>query len=310
MKEKTRYINLRTDFGFKRIFGSEKRKNLLIRFLNALLGENMTIIDVNHVPTERQSDYIDGKRIVYDVSFMSKVDYVNMSKCRQIQMNQRIHSSDCKVDPNASHFILEMQNVYEPPFEDRLVYYVSKALSGQLRKGSKYWLMPVVAIAVTNFNFQHLTPRLVHDMGIRDKINGELLTEQLRILLVSLTEVKDWNECETELERLLFLIKNMDKMDNESKAYKCGEYDEFFEAADSLHLLAEEAAVYASSLYHLEDVEASVNFAKIAAREEGREEGRMMEKRDMAVKLLNLNLPIDMVVSATGLSVEEINKLM
>lgn len=67
----TTFISLVTDFGFKRIFGSEKRKHLLIRFLNALLGDGITVTDVKFLQTEKLPEHMDGKRIIYDVSFLT-----------------------------------------------------------------------------------------------------------------------------------------------------------------------------------------------------------------------------------------------
>lgn len=135
--EKTVFINLRTDFGFKRIFGSVKRKNLLIRFLNALLGDVITVTDVVYIPSEKMPDSMDGKRIIYDVCFKSNLKYSELSRCKQFQVNFRKRQDLENLDPSCgeeNHFIIEMQNVYEPPFEDRLLYYSATAINNSSLK--------------------------------------------------------------------------------------------------------------------------------------------------------------------------------
>ena len=129
---KTEFINLQTDFGFKHVFGSLKHKSLLIRFLNALFKDLLTVNDVTYhdkeiLPTEEK-----GKRIVYDVYCTSK------SKRK-----------DSLLFPSN-------QLSYSPPFEERMVYYVSQMVSRQGRAGWDYTLDPVFAVAVLDFNFSHL----------------------------------------------------------------------------------------------------------------------------------------------------------
>ena len=71
---KTEFINLQTDFGFKRIFGSEKRKSILIRFLNALFEGEFIIEDAIYKDKEQLLPIDDRKRIVYDVFCESTID--------------------------------------------------------------------------------------------------------------------------------------------------------------------------------------------------------------------------------------------
>lgn len=101
------------------------------------------------------------------------------------------------------------------------------------------------------------------------------------------------------------------------EAYECGDYEEYFQAADSLQLLAEEAATYSKSPYHLEDVEASIWCARMFADKdartealaEGPEEDQLIEKRNTARKLLDLDCSVEMIIGVTGLFAYEINKL-
>lgn len=109
MLEKTIFINLQTDYGFKRVFGSPKYKTVVIKFLNALLGDSIKVTDVVYHDKEQLGTDSDGKRIIYDIY--------------------------CTSQNEEHHFILEMQNEYEQPFEDRVLYYTAKLLASQGTRG-------------------------------------------------------------------------------------------------------------------------------------------------------------------------------
>ncbi len=323
----TTFISLVTDFGFKRIFGSEKRKHLLIRFLNALLGDGITVTDVKFLQTEKLPEHMDGKRIIYDVSFHTNVNYDGEEPAWVVQ--DRIWRR--RMDPRSSedgvthHFIMEMQNLYKAFFNERILYYAAKAVADQGVKGWHYMMKPVVVVAVTSFDNPSLGRHLVHDMVMMDRKHGDVLTEKFRIMFLSLPQVPEWDECGTELERILFLIKNMETMDKESKPYITGEYDEFFEAAETQQLVAEEAVCYSESRQRLIDEERDrladrwywrdrwreewLAEGKAEGKAEGRAEGREKERRKMAKALLDMEMPLEQISKVTELTVEELKKL-
>lgn len=172
------------------------------------------------------------------------------------------------------HFILEMQNIYMPPFEERIVFYASKIIAGQGEPGWNYELDPVFAIAVTDFNLSHMSPKLMRDVMLVDRDTMEPLTDKLHILLCSLREVpQTWEECHTELAQILFLIKNMEKMDSTSVAYRTGKFNEIFDAARSTNLKEDEIVPYSQSLDKLRDIQAGILYAADEAREKGYSEG-------------------------------------
>ena len=219
------------------------------------------------------------------------------------------------------HFIMEMQNLYKAFFNEHILYYAAKAAADQGVKGWHYMMKPVVVVAVTSFDNPSLGKHLVHDMVMMDRKHGDVLTEKFRIMFLSLPQVPEWGECGTELERILFLIKNMETMDKESKPYITGEYDEFFEAAETQQLVAEEAVCYSESRQRLIDEErdrlADRWYWRDRWREEwlaegkaeGRAEGREKERRKMAKALLDMEMPLEQISKVTELTLEELKKL-
>lgn len=315
----TPFINLQSDFGFKRVFGTKKYQNNVIRLLHAALGDDIDIkrIVPYHENTDTQDTLkvlyhdkevlpaeTDGKRIVYDVYFTVKVE-------KGASMFKQNHLIKDNYNNNIEHhFILEMQNIYNPPFEDRMTFYVAEMISAQGKIGWDYDLDPVVMMAVTDFDFPYLTKQMVQEFELRENNTGETLTKKLRMLFFSLKQVSgSWEECKSELEKSLYLIKNMDKMDKNSKAYTEGGFEEFFEAADSGNVVGEEFVTYSRSLAAMREVQAGLDYRYDQGVEKGKEIGIAEGREDVARKMKAAGIDIDFIANVTELSPERIKEL-
>lgn len=307
----TPFINLQSDYGFKRTFGSDEFRPALIRFLKAALGDGINIERVEPHNVEYHDKEVlpsdpEGKRIVYDVYFTLKTAQGDSNFKHRHVINSK--------DEVMHHFILEMQNAYEPPFEDRMTYYASKMLAEQGVAGWNYDLDPVILIAVTDFDFQHLSPQIEHEFELREKNTHESLTKKLRMLFYSLKRVPaEWADCKTELQRALYLIKNMDKMDKNSKPYIDGEFDEFFKAAESKNMAAEDVVLYSQSLSRLRSYQAGLDYRFEEGMEKGiyigEERGRKATLEEIARMMKADGTDIVYISKLTGLSIEQIQSL-
>lgn len=122
------FADPKTDFVFKRIFGAESRKSILIALLNHLLelDGDQRILDVQHLTAEQHIDVAELKLSIVDV------------KC---------------TDASGRHFVVEMQVLKVEGFEKRVVYNASKAYVMQLRNAEEYpALCDVVGVTICNFN--------------------------------------------------------------------------------------------------------------------------------------------------------------
>ena len=144
---------------------------------------------------------------------------------------------------------------------------------------------------------------------------------QIWIQFINFTRIKS-GECKTDLEKQLYLIKNMDKMDKESKPYKEGGYEELFDSAESAHVVGEDVVLYSQSLAHLREVQSGLDFRYEQGKEEGRKEGRMEgreegrmegreegreEEKDSTAKILiMMGQDDDFIERVTGLPLEKI----
>lgn len=314
MDNLTTFMNIRTDYGFKKLYGQPQNKNLLIRLLNAVFGDCITITDVVYHDKEVLPGAPDGKRIIYDIYCTSKVDdYSEPINRRDCEFLNFINGD--KSESREHHFILEMQNEYEPPLENRVLYYTSKPIADQGKAGWNYKLDPVVTILVTNFDFKHMSKKLKREIAMTDIETNELFTDKMKIVVLSLKQIagKRWSECKTELESILYLMSNMDKLEKNSEEYMASSYRDFFDAAVTDSFVAEEAVAYSQSLAKLEAIEAGIRYAAHESYNEGRAEGRAegiySEKLASARNLLKCNVDIDIIKTATGLSDEELSTL-
>lgn len=281
MDAKGIFINMMTDFGFKRVFGTERYKSVLIRFLNALFAEDgINIYDVAFHNKEVLPNDPSGKRIVYDVY--------------------------CTTPADKEHFILEMQQVHHSHLEKRMMYYVAKGVASQGVKGEKYDYSPVFGVFVVNFQFKHLERRIVNDFMMRERDTDKVFTNLMRLTVVCLEQAKaTWEECTTELEKTTFLIKNMHLLDMESKPYKSGEYDEMFDAAKLSSLAAEEAVAYRQSERYFLDRELYRESGYDEGMEKGREEGMEIAMLSTARKMKEAGCDPSLIKQITGLNPQD-----
>ena len=236
------FIRIMTDFGFKRMFGSKEHAHLLLRFLNALFEGEMNVTNIEFRDKELLPLQPKGKKVLYDIY--------------------------CTTD-RGDHFILEMQQVESENFAARILFYGSSAIIKQGIKGIEYQLSPVYCIVFTDFNLSGMSHTLIKDIVLTDKRTQEIYTDLLRIMFISLPEVpKEWGNCDTELLRILYLIKNMENMTRNSEPYKSGLYEEFFDAASTEHLTVEEAVAYSQSYYKEIENQSAVQFAAKKAAEQ------------------------------------------
>ena len=103
-----RFINPFTDFGFKFLFGREVEKELLIDFLNDLLVGEHVITDIRFLNNEQPPEVKTERGLIYDIY--------------------------CVTD-TGERIIVEMQNREQPYFKDRALFYLSRAITQQAKRG-------------------------------------------------------------------------------------------------------------------------------------------------------------------------------
>ena len=291
-----KFINPFTDYGFKKIFGQEISKDLLIDFLNDLLKGVRVITDLTFLNNEQLPKYDEGRGLIYDIY--------------------------CCTD-TGEKIIVEMQNKSQLHFKERALYYLSNAIVQQGEKGNewKFNIKAVYGVFFMNFLFDHCV-KLRTDVILADRDTGELFSDRMRQVFIALPLFnKEEDACENDFERWIYTLKNMETLKRMPFKARKAVFEKLEEVADVASLSKEERRryensvnVYRTSLCVLdaaeqEGMEKGLKKGLEEGLEKGREEGAKEKSLSIARSLKELNTPIDVIVKSTGLSEEEIAAL-
>jgi len=301
-----RFADPTNDIAFKRIFGNEKHKNILISFLNAVLD-------------------FKGKYEIVDITLANPYQVPKIKELKETILD--IHATN----RNGDKFIVEMQKRNIGDFAKRSLYYTSKAYVAQLPKSKDYSVLKkVYFIGILNFNmFENKSFISRHLI-----INQETQTQDLKDFEFTFIELpkfkKELHELDTILDKWIYFLKYASDLEMIPKEYSSiEEFREAFELATQVAWNEKELEVYEYvSLKEFDEINA-IRTAKKLAREEGLKEGRekgLQEGREkglqeglkegekkakieVAKKLISQNIDIDIIVQSTGLSKDEIERL-
>src|SRR4028119_1178061 len=178
------FINPKTDFAFKKIFGSADSKDILISFLNALLYEAQPVIEDLEIIDPYLAPTIKGVKDTY------------------LDVKAKISGSKT--------VIIEMQVLNVESFEKRILYNATNAYSVQLKSGENYNLLnPVIALTITDFQmFEHLET-VISRFCIKEKNNlVDYLADELEFVFVELPKFdKTLAELETLTDKWIYFMK-------------------------------------------------------------------------------------------------------
>ena len=284
-----KFINPFTDVGFKRIFGQEISKPVLIAFLNALLAEERNIVDVQFLDKEQPGDSADDRSLIYDVY--------------------------CKLE-NGDHIIVEMQNKSQPYFKNRSVYYVARSISRQGEPGTewRYDVKAVYLIALLNFKREDISKEFRTDVALMDMKRKTLFSDKVRLVYLQLPFfTKELDECETLFEKLIFVLKHMDVLQRMPWLAQDAVFQKLASIADVASLTKQERLAYDENLRKYRDTIAvmegqyleGMEKGRVEGRAEGRAEGLLATARKMKAK----GFSSEDIADVTGLSQQEINAL-
>ena len=279
-----RYLNPHTDFGFKRLFGSEFNKELLISFLNAMFHGEQNVKDVTYLNSEQLGDRIDERRAVFDVY--------------------------CEND-KGEKFIVEMQNIYQEFFKDRTIYYSTFPIREQARRGGDwdFHLNSVYTVGLLNFNFAEGLDdarRWHHEVKLMEVDTKEVFYDKLTYVYV---EIPKFNKTEDELETMydkwMYVLKNLSSLMNRPAALQERVFTRLFEQAEISKFSSDELRMYEDSVNAFRDIVNAIRSAEKKKFAEGRAEGLAEIGRAMLAK----GMAKDLIAELTGMSVDDINRL-
>lgn len=285
---KAKYINPFTDFGFKKIFGEEASKPLLIDFLNSLLPEKNRIADLSFRNGEQLGTTEFDRKAIYDIY--------------------------CKTE-SGERFIVELQKAKQNYFKDRTIYYSTFPIREQAEKGDwNYNLKAVYCIGILDFTFDDYESEperseVVHTIQLKNQ-NNKVFYEKLTYIYLEMPNFrKTEEELSSRLDKWLYFIKHLEDFQNIPAMFKDEVFTRAFEKAELARLAPEEMDSYERSLKVFRDNKAVFDYATETAFDEGIEAGKMSGKMEVAKALKESGIPIDVIIKSTDLSKEQIEAL-
>jgi predicted transposase/invertase (TIGR01784 family) len=291
---KDKYVNLLTDFGFKRVFGTELNKHLLLDFLNTLMPENRQIKDLTFKNNENIGNSPIDRKAIFDIYCQGE---------------------------NGERFIVEIQKAKQNFFKDRSVFYATFPIQEQAQKGQwNFKLSPVYAVGILDFVFaDHKdSPTMIHTVELRDQ-HCNLFYDKLKFIYIELPKfTKTVDELESHADKWLFLLKNLAELDDRPQPMQESVFNELFEVAAIANFSPAEQDTYQNSLKYYRDLNNVVDTSRQEGRAEGRaegleaglqvgliqgrEEGLQEGKRSLLLRLLSLKLGEIPEATAIGLN--------
>ena len=283
-----KFLDIRTDFAFKKVFGSVESKGRLISFLNSII-------------------YADSLEQIIDLEI---VDPYNIPMLKGMK--------DSFVDVkallnNKSTVIIEMQVLPHVGFEKRILYNMAKNYSTQLVKGEQYQLLnPIIALTIVDFDMFPNTSHFISRFKLRENETFIKYSDDLEMVFVELPKfTKSLGELKNIEDEWIWFVKNAGSLEyipNEISEDVKGALEIVNEATMSL----EELEIQKQKKDFIFIQAGSITLAHEKGREEGREEGMEKGRRnamvEVATSLLGY-LDDAIIAKQTKLSVEEVSAL-
>jgi predicted transposase/invertase (TIGR01784 family) len=271
-----KYINPFTDYGFKKLFGEEPNKDLLLDFLNVLLKEEQgEIKDLTYLKNEQLGTGEVDRKAIFDL-------YCENEK--------------------GEKFIVELQKTKQNFFKDRTVYYSTFPIREQAKRADwNYELKAVYTIAILDFVFdedKNEPGKFRYDIKLTDTETKEVFYDKLTFIYLEMPKFnKTVDELETRFDKWLYVIRNLNRLDKVPDKLRERVFEKLFETAEIARFTPDQVRSYEDSLKYYRDMKNSLDTAK---------EEKAIE---IAKELLKNGIDVDIISKSTGLTREQIERL-
>ena len=302
-------INPRVDFAFKKLFGSDENKDLLISLINAIVSKEEQVIEIELRNPYNLAAYQAGKMSILDIKAKGE---------------------------NGRWFNVEMQISEDYHFDKRAIYYWAKLVTEQLSEGMMFKeLKKTISINILDFNFIPDNSELHNLYKIINVATGkdDKLHDIFELHYIELKKfTKSYQQISSALDRWATFLTKADKLDKNHVPKELVEDRAIVKAIEAVDRMfdEDERLIYEVRMQALADVESKIASAIEKGMEQGMERGmekgmergmeRGMEKgmaqgmdkaaRAIALNLLKVGTSIEIISQSTGLSKAEIEQLM
>ena len=281
-----KFADPKNDIAFKKIFGDENHKEVLISFLNAVLD-------------------FQGEQTIIDVELANPYQVPKIEALKETILD--IKATNQKQE----HFIVEMQKKDLGDFTKRSLYYTAKAYVNQLDAGKNYHkLKKVYFIGLLNFTMFESGSCISRHLILNQETNTQDL-DDFEFCFIELPKFSTpLGELNTLLDKWLYFIKNAASLEMVPKELTGDKaLEQAFDSAKMYNWNREEMDVY--DYMHLKawDEINAIDTAVKKAKKQGIEQGIEQEKIETAKNAIKQGLDNQMISAIAGLSSEEVEKL-
>jgi predicted transposase/invertase (TIGR01784 family) len=273
----SKYFNPYTDFGFKKLFGEEGSKDLLIDFLNQLLPAHHQIAQLSFKNPENFSNTAEERKAIFDIYCESA---------------------------SGERFIVEMQKAKMHFFKDRSLFYSTFPIREQGQKGVwNFRLLPVYFIAILDFIYDEKEDerKFRRDVCLKDQ-DGDVFYDKLHFKFLQMPLFnKTENQLETHFDKWVYFLKHLEDMDHIPAILNEPVFQKGFDIAEVSHLSSEQYDDYLKSVL-------SYNEAK-AVTDTAFADGEKAKALEVAKVLKAQGVELSIIVLSTGLTDEAIEAL-
>ncbi len=277
----SKYFNPYTDFGFKKLFGEEASKDLLIDFLNQLLPPQHQIAELSFKNPENMADTAKERKAIFDVFCQSA---------------------------SGERFIVEMQKAKVKYFKDRSLFYSTFPIREQGEKGVwDFKLLPVYFIAILDFQYDEREEesKFRRDVCLKDQ-DGDVFYDKLHFKFLQMPLfTKEEHELETHFDKWVYFLKNLEDLDHIPAILNEPIFQKGFEIAELSHLNNEQYDRYLESVLEHNEAKASLD----TAFEDGERKGKIEAMQSVAKVLKAQGIAVSVITLSTGLTEQEIGNL-
>ena len=278
-------LNPKVDFAFKKLFASPENKDILISFINSVLGENEQIKDIELKNPYNIANYRKGKMTILDIK---------------------------AVDEKGTWYDIEMQLAEQGYYDKRAFYYWAKVYSDQIESGDDFELLrKTIAINILDFNY--LDEEDFHNIyKVYNEKSKKEFSNIFEMHFIELNKFKkDFKDLKTALDRWITFLNRAYEIDKEKIPKELAEDSEIkkaIEKLDIMYLDKEEREIYENDLKRLRIQKAEIKAAERKGIEKGIEKGEQKKSIEIAQNLLDV-LDEETISIKTGLSIEVIKEL-
>jgi predicted transposase/invertase (TIGR01784 family) len=275
-----KYINPYTDFGFKKLFGEEGNKNLLIDFLNQLLPLHHQIESLTFQNVEQMPDASEERKAFFDIH--------------------------CK-SASGERFIVEMQKAKVDFFKDRSLYYLTYPIREQGQRGEwNFELSAIYFIAVLDFWYEPERTAKFHRYIVLKDQDNEPFYDKLGFIYLQMPAFKKTEtELQTHFDKWAYFLKNLEKLEDIPQILNEPVFAQASNTAEVANFSKQQREDYEKSRLSYIGIKQVTE----TAEKDGVKKGEQKRNVEIAKNLKQMGLSNIDIQKATGLTEEEIEKL-